>query len=219
MLKGALAAAVTPLRNEKRLSTRTCSPRTSSTWRAGLEGILGARHEGEASCSRRTSGSGPRRCSSLRPGTGSTSLSTAVQTTAGRSAGSARGRDRRGRGRRDRAAVLCARRGGARSAFRRGRGPALRCRSTSTSFARGPGTRFRLRRSSASASWRRTSRSEGLEPAVQDVEPYLIEGLDVSVGPESLVVRGSSVGCGRGLGLAAVPEPWLGSSGSARATW
>ena len=113
---------------------------------------------------------------------------------------------RRRRGRGHRPAVLHLRRGGALPAFRRGRG-GERPAALLPLRVQGPGRLFdpaaRGRAARRPGGW-----AQGLEPAVRAVEPYLLEGLDVFIGAESLVDAGVERGAaGSVSGLAAAfPE-------------
>ena len=80
MLKGALAAAVTPLRDEgDALDEGAFAPYVEYLRAGGLDGILALGTTGEGILLSADEGSAPRRCSSRRPETGSRSRFTAVR--------------------------------------------------------------------------------------------------------------------------------------------
>ena len=171
-------------------STRTPSRRTASSSRGGLDGVLALGTTGEGillsprSGARASSSSSPAGLTRRRP------LRRADDRGDGR-ARRARGRRRRRRRRRDRAAVLPARRRRAARALRRGRRACAPTPFYVYEFARASGYAVplevleRLARAGAEPRGLKVS-----DPPWDAFAPYLLEGLDVFVGPEALIAQG-----------------------------
>ena len=203
MLRGAIAAAVTPLREGGAALDEDAFGSYRLPRAAGLDGSSRSGRPARGSCCRRRAPARGRafieaaaalrgRCALRRP-----------DDRGHRGARGARGRGGRRRRRGDRRRRTTPRRATrcSRTSPRR-RGRARRCRSTSTSSPRAAATRCR---------WRCVERLRERGPnlaglkvsdtAVGQVRPYLIEGLDVFVGPEALILAGARGRCGRrGLG-------------------
>ena len=196
MLRGALAAAVTPLRDEgAALDEEAFRPYLDFLSAGGLDGILALGTTGEGIL---LSAAERRRAAELfvedappdRP-------LRRADDGRDRRPRSACGRVRRRRRRRDRAALLRLRRRGPARALRR-RGPAasrslLRLRVQGAKRLRDPADAGR-------APPRATSNLAGLKVSDRPfdaVEPYLLEGLDVFVGAEDLALRGLRARCRR----------------------
>ena len=216
MLKGALAAAVTPLRDDgEALDEDAFAPYVEFLRAGGLDGILALGTTGEGIL---LSPDERKRAAELFVDAAGDRFDVAVhcgaQTTAETVAlAGARGRDRCGRGRRDRAAVLPARRASARSST--SPRPPSACAPLPFylyEFQRASGYAVplaaieRLRELAPNLAGLKVS-----DPPFEDVEPYLIEGLDVFVGAESLVVRGLERRRGR--------APSRGLRPSSRSSW
>ena len=190
VLRGALAASVTPLRDGgAALDEDAFGPVVDFLAAGGLDGLLALGTNGEGILLSRRRAPARRRAlrrGARRPSPGRRPLRRAVDRRHGR-ARRARGRGRRRRGRGDRAAVLQARRRvAARALRRRGRAPARRCPFYVYEFAITSGYAVPPdRRPRACASGR--PNLAGLKVSDrpwEELEPYLIEGLDVFVGSE-----------------------------------
>ena len=160
-LRGALAAAVTPLREGgAALDEDAFGPYADFLVAGGLDGILALGTTGEGllfAAEERRRVRRALRGGGRGPPAGGGALRRADDARHGR-AGGARRRGGRGRGRRDRAAVLPARRARAPGALRSPPRPrARRCPSTSTSSSGRAATPCRCRCSSSCGSARRTS--------------------------------------------------------------
>ena len=225
MLRGALAAALTPLRDAgealdedglralRRLPRRgrRRRPARPRDDRRGFPASHGA-----AACARRSSSSRPRtdacssRCTAVRSRPGTPSSSPPTRRTLGADA-------RCGDG----PAVLHARRdGAARASARPRRVPASRRRSTSTSSRRAAA--MRCRRPCWSGCAKRAPNFRGLKVSDTPWErfaPYLIEGLDIFVGPEALLPQGLAGGAVGAVSALASAFPGARRRGGARSRW
>ena len=205
------AAAITPLRDGgAALDEDAFAPYVDFLRRRrGSTGCSRSGRPARGSCSRADERKRAAELFIARRSAASRSLSTAARRRPTKPSSSQPSR-RRGRGRRrrrDRAAVLRARRRGAapRISLRPPRRQ-FRCRSTSTSSARATGYSIPL--SLIERLGDRVAGLEGVDQPFEAVEPYLIEGLDVFIGAETLVDRGLELGAaGSVSGLAAAfPE-------------
>ena len=207
MIHGALAAAVTPLRDGgARLDEDAFGPIADFLAGGGLDGILALGTTGEGILLRATSAAGLPSCTWRPAAAGSRSPCTAAPRRPPRRWRSRRTRPRPAPLRSPSSRRRTSRYPTSRSSQHFAAQPqSLRARCLLPLRVRGA-ERIRdpARYRAPSRGRSESCRPEGLRHAVRSVEPYLIEGLDIFIGSEPLLPRGLAQGAaGTVSGLAA----------------